>query len=399
MSVAETPRSQGLLQRATSILLRPNAEWDVIAAEPATIGGLFLGYAAILAAIPALLQLLSGFVPICAFGFACITPNPVFLAASAVIYYAISLAGVFVVGLIIDALAPAFGGQRDASQAMKTAVYSWTAAWLAGILIIIPWLGWRLTLVFSLYSIYLLYAGLPRTMKAPREQLPAYTAVVVVLAVVVLVIGGVLSGVVRTVGVISSALAGDQHPRVSGTIDLGRGASVDLDELAAAGRQAEAQMKAQQHGGPGKIVAVDPERLKALLPMSVAGAARTDISATKLSAAGFGGSDAEATYQNGAARVTLRLTDLGAAGSFAAMASAVSGEREERTATGYKKVSTDGGRLSVERFNDADKSGQYSIIVANRFSIEADGAGVGMDVLKAAVAAIGPERVAALAHG
>lgn len=397
MSVAEAPRLQGLLQRAANILVRPQAEWDVIAAEPATTQGLFLGYAAILAAIPALAQVLSGMTGLCFMGVC--RANPAFVVVSAVIYYAISLAGVFVVGLIIDGLAPAFGAQKDITQAMKTAVYSWTAAWLAGILIVIPIFGWRLSLLLGLYSIYLLWVALPRTMKAPQQQTPGYTALVVVLAVVVVAIGGVASGVVRTMGEISAILSGAAAPKVSGTVNLGDGASVDLDKLRAAGLQAEAQMKAQKESGPGKIVAVDPERLKALLPQVVAGAARTDISATTLDAAGFGGSNAEATYQNGAARVTLKLTDLGAAGSFAAMASALRGEREERTATGYNKVSTDGGVLSVERYDATDKSGEYSIIVANRLSIVADGAGVGMDVLKSAVAAVGPERVAALAHG
>jgi len=397
MSVADAPRSQGLLQRATNIILRPKAEWDVIAAEPATTQGLFLGYAAILAAIPALAQVLHGLLPFC-FIVACYTPNPVFVVISAAVYYVVSLVGVFLVGLIINALAPSFGGQKDASQAMKTAVYSWTAAWLAGVLVVVPWFGPLLSLV-GLYSIYLLYLGLPRTMKSPEQTSIAYTAVAVVLGIVVFVIGGAIAGAVQTMGAIGGSVVGATNPNLSGTVNLGNGASVDLDKLRAAGQQAEAQMKAQQQGGPGKVVAVDPERLKALLPENVAGAGRTDISATSASAAGFGASNAEATYQNGDARITLKLTDLGAAGSFAAMASAVSGRTEEHTATGYKKVSTENGQLTIERYDNQDKSGEYSIIVANRFSIEADGAGVGMEALKAAVAAVGPDRVAALAHG
>lgn len=397
MSVADAPRSQGLFQRATNIILRPKAEWDVIAAEPATTQGLFIGYAAILAAIPAVAQVISGVMPLCFFG-ACFTPNPLYVVIGAVAYYMVSLAGVFAVGLIIDALAPSFGGQKDPSQAMKTAVYSWTAAWLAGALLIVPFFGWLLSLV-GLYSIYLLYVGLQRTMKAPEQQSIGYTAVVVILAIVVFAVGGAIAGTVRTMGTIAGGVAGVSSPNVSGTVSLGNGASVDLDKLRAAGQQAEAQMKAQRQGGPGKVVAVDPERLKALLPDTIAGAARTDISATSASAAGFGASNAEATYQNGDARITLKLTDLGAAGSFAAMASAVSGQSEEHTATGYKKVSTEGGQLTIERYDNQDKSGEYSIIVANRFSIEADGSGVGMDALKAAVAAVGPDRVASLAHG
>jgi hypothetical protein len=136
-----------------------------------------------------------------------------------------------------------------------------------------------------------------------------------------------------------------------------------------------------------------------MLPDNVAGAARTDVSATTASAAGFGASNAQATYQNGGAQITLKVTDLGAAGSFAAMASAVSAHSEEHTANGYRKVSTEGGMLTTEKYDNQSRSGEYSVIVANRFSIEADGSGVDMDALKAAVAAVGPERVAALARG
>ncbi len=396
MSVADAPKSHGLIQRATNILLHPKAEWDVIAAEPATVQSIFI-YAAVLAGVAALARLAHGLMPFCFF-VACYTPNPVFAVISSVVYYIVTLAGVFVVGLIIDALATGFGGEKNQVQAMKAAVYSWTAAWLAGIFVVVPWLGLLLSLL-GLYSIYLLYIGLPRTMKAPEAQAVGYTAVVVVLGIVVFVIGGAIAGTVATMGALSGSLASGSVAPVTGTVHFGNGGSLDLDKLRAAGQQAEAQMKAQREGGPNRVVAVDPERLKALLPDSVAGAARTDVSATSAGAAGFGASNAEATYQNGNARITLKLTDLAAAGGFAAMAGAFNVQSDEQTSTGYKKVSTVNGMLVTEKYDNQSKSGEYVMIVANRFAIEADGDGVGMDVLKAAVAAVGPDRVAALAHG
>jgi len=398
MSVAETPRSQGLIQRATNILLHPKAEWDVIAAEPATVQGLFLGYAAILAALSAIAQVVHGLIPFC-FLIACYTPNPVFVVLSAVVFYAASLAGVFLIGLVVDALAPGFGGEKNQVQAMKTVVYSWTAAWIAGVLVILPFVGGLLALVLSLYSFYLLYVGLQRTMKAPEQQAVAYTLVAAVAGIVIFVCVAAVAGTITTMGKVSAAMASGQITAPGGTVRLGNGASIDLDRLQAAGKQAEAQMKAQQEGGSNKIVAVDPERLKAMLPDSVAGAARSDISASSAGAAGFGASNAEATYRNGEAQITLKITDLAAAGSFAAMAGAINVQSSEQTATGYKKISTVNGMLITEKYDNQAKSGEYTVIVANRFSIEADGEGVSMDVLKAAVAAIGPDRVAALAHG
>ena len=396
MSVAEAPRSHGLIQRAMNILLHPKAEWDVIAAEPATVQSIFI-YAAVLAAIPAAARILHGLMPFCFF-IACYTPNPLFAVVGAVVWYVVSLAGVFVVGLIIDALATGFGGQKDQTQAMKAAVYSWTAAWLAGVFVVIPWIGPLLSLV-GLYSFYLLYLGLPRTMKSPEQQSVGYTVVVIVLGIVVFIVGGAIAGTVTAMGAISGLAAAGSTSPVTGTVHFGNGASVDLDKLRAAGQQAEAQMKAQQDGGPNKVNAVDPERLKALLPDSVAGAARTDVSATTAGAAGFGASNAEATYQNGNARITLKITDLAAAGGLAAMAGAINVQSDETTATGYKKVHTENGMLTTERYDNQSKSGEYTVIVASRFAVEADGDGVGMDALKGAVAAIGTDRVAALAHG
>jgi len=42
---------------------------------------------------------------------------------------------------IIKALAPTFGAEQNSSQALKVAVYSYTPAWIAGVLQIVPLLG------------------------------------------------------------------------------------------------------------------------------------------------------------------------------------------------------------------------------------------------------------------
>src|SRR5579872_6398058 len=189
MSVVETPRSQGLIARVINIVMHPRTEWDVIASEHATTQGLILGYAAVLAAIPALAQLIRGLMPHCFF-VACYTPNPIFVVVGAVVYYLLALASVFVIGLIIEALAPSFGGEKSQVQAMKVAAYSWTAAWLAGIFIIIPWVGWLFTFLLSLYSLYLLYLGLRGVLKSPEDKAVVFTLVVVVIAFLVFLVAG-----------------------------------------------------------------------------------------------------------------------------------------------------------------------------------------------------------------
>src|SRR3546814_17975909 len=62
--------------------------------------------------------------------------------------------------------------------------YAWTAAWVAGIATIVPWLGWLVVLAGGIYSIYMLYLVLPHTMKCPPEKAAGYTVVTAIIAVV-----------------------------------------------------------------------------------------------------------------------------------------------------------------------------------------------------------------------
>ena len=87
--------------------------------------------------------------------------------------------------------------------------------------------------------------------------------------------------------------------------------------------------------------------------------------------------------------VTLTITDLGAASGLAALAGAMNVQSDQETATGYERVQTINGRLTKETYDNTNKSGDYSIVVANRFSIDASGSGVPIDTLKGAVNSVG----------
>ena len=81
-----------------------------------------------------------------------------------------------ILALIINELATLFGGRMDLVAAFKVAAYSSTPAWLAGVFWIIPVFA-SLSIV-GLYSLYLLYLGLPPLMRVPEGRSMAYTAVV-----------------------------------------------------------------------------------------------------------------------------------------------------------------------------------------------------------------------------
>lgn len=203
MTVAEGPKAAGLVERVQNILLRPKAEWDVIDAEPASVQSLFVGYACLLAAIPAVAGMIGGLFPVCVLG-VCVHLNPIFVVVGAIVNYAVSLVGVYVIGLVIDALAPSFGGERNQLQAMKVAVYSFTASWLAGVFVIFPPLV--ILSILGLYSLYLLYVGLPKLMKAPQDKALGYTAVSILLGLVVFLIAGAIGAAVRNFGAAAPAV-------------------------------------------------------------------------------------------------------------------------------------------------------------------------------------------------
>lgn len=177
----------GLIDRAKNIIMRPKAEWAVIDTEPATVGGLYTGYIIPLSLLPAI----AGAVGLALFGisvpFFGNIKVPVGTAlGSAAVQFVGGLIGIYIVALVIDALAPTFGGTKSPIQAMKVAAYSYTAAWVFGILAIIPALG-LIVLLLSLYSLYLLYTGLPVLMKSPQEKSLGYTALTVLVVIIVYV--------------------------------------------------------------------------------------------------------------------------------------------------------------------------------------------------------------------
>jgi hypothetical protein len=188
-----------LVERVKNILLTPQTEWPVIDKEETTIGGLITGYVMILALIPAIAGILGSLV----FG----KFGLVFGLISAVFGYVIAIASIYIVAFIIDALATTFGGTKNMVQAAKVAAYSYTAAWVAGVLNIIPIAGGILAMLGSLYGLYLLYLGLPMLMKAPADKAIPYTLVTIVCLIVVTVILGLILGGIMALGLIGGGAA------------------------------------------------------------------------------------------------------------------------------------------------------------------------------------------------
>lgn len=161
-----------LVDRVKNIIVSPRTEWPRIAEEPATVGSLYTGYILILAAIGPIATLLHLLFVGLGFG-----------VGIAIAVYLISLVVTYVLALIVDSLAPTFGGEKNFVQSLKLTAYSWTATWVAGILSLLGPLA-ILALVVMVYSFYTFYLGVPVMKKVATEKAIGFTLIVVVCGVV-----------------------------------------------------------------------------------------------------------------------------------------------------------------------------------------------------------------------
>jgi hypothetical protein len=189
-----------IIHRARAVLVTPRTEWPVIAAEPTAVQDLYREYIIILAAIAPVAQ----FVKVSILGYAWHGFRVYRLGmgtglTAAIVQYVAALAAVYLLAIIVEALAANFGGQPNRLQALKLVAYSYTASWVAGAALILPGLAGFIGLAGAIYSIYLLYLGLPSTMTVVPERAAGYTAVIVISAVVlgwiIAVITGDITGV------------------------------------------------------------------------------------------------------------------------------------------------------------------------------------------------------------
>lgn len=380
-----------LVERVKGILLRPKTEWEAIDQEPTSIAGIYRKHVIPLAAVPALATLIGSLV----FGYSIlgITYRPPLVSAlvSALVQYGLTLAGVFVLALVIDMLAPKFEATASKVQAFKVAAYSATAAWVAGIFNLVPALS--MLTILSIYSLYLLYLGLPRLMRAPQEKAFSYTAVVVVVMIAIgLVISLLVAPIARQFGAgsnsgsLAEAVGRAGEGTVSGTIDIPGGGSIDIGGLQeAANSIAQAGTDANSREANADLTPIDPKVLDALLPESFGGLPITERESSSMAAGGVGGSHVEAHYGSGDTSVQITITDMAALGGLGAVANAMNIERNHQTSTGYERVGKVDGRMTTEKWNSATKRGSYGILVGNRVHVEAEGRGVKIDTLKSAV--------------
>jgi Yip1 domain len=393
-----------IVARAKNITLSPKTEWPVIATEPDTVAGLYQNYIVILAAIGPV----AGFIGSVLFGkwtlFGLMRPSFASALTELIVTYVLILALTYVAGLIINALAPSFGGVKNQVQALKAAAYAFTVAWIASVIKIAPFLGGVTALVLLaglIYSIYLLNMGLQNTMQAPSTRSAGYTAVVLVICFVIAFVCAMILGAMvgfSTFGPRASLGSVDADNRATAIGAIIAGAQKAGDKMEAAKRSGDPNAQAAAAtdamatimGGGDHVEALAPETLKPFVPETLSGLPRTSIEVARNAAIGIQVSNAKATYQNpqGNPRIELEITDTGGAKGFLAMAGFAGMEEDKQTDSGYEKTYHDGNRLVHEEWNK-NGDGEYTVVLADRFVVVAKGTGVSdIGALKSAVSSV-----------
>ena len=403
-----------LVQRAKNIVLTPKTEWDAIAADPTPTGQIVTGYVLPLAAVAAV----AGFIGMCLVGMSLPFLGTYRMGIGwglglAIYNVVMAVVFVYVIGFIVDALAPTFGGQKNMAQAVKLAAYSYTPAWLAGVLTIIPALS-ILVLIGALYGLYLLYLGLPRLMKNPPDKSAGYTALVVVCAIVVGFIISIIGGLITAPAMMAAHMGSPSSRAVTFDKDSRMG---KLDEFAKKMEEAGKKMEAaQKSGDPGKQMeaalgtlgtvisggkGVEPVQLDALkpfLPEKFAGLPRIETRADRSGVVGLMAAKVEGEYADAGKHVHLSVVDTGGAAGLTSLAAwaAIGATSESETADRVERMRREGNRLVREEISKRGGTNHYSVILADRFVVSADGEGVDINALKSGVNSLDLGKIEAL---
>lgn len=385
--LASTDRA-ALLQRVLDILMRPRETWLKINAEDGNPGRIYLGYLVFLAAIPAVAGFIGySLVGVGAFGISVRVPVVQGLV-SMVVGYVLSLAMVYVLALIANMLAPRFQAQQDMGSAFKLVAYASTAGMLGGVFSILPSLA-MLGLLAALYSVYLIYSGIPVLMKAPQEKAVGYTAALVVCGILAGIVVGLATSLVTPgarglgAGMAGMGDTGSVTMKVPGTdikIDTGRleEASRKMEEAQAKGdtqaaAKAATEMMGAALGGKGGEPFA-PKLLRDTLPERVGDLPRTAIEARSESAMGMQFTHVSARYTHEDKELEIQIQDLGAVPALRmAMAGWATTTAESENADEVERIYRQGDTTIKESYRKDGSSSDVALMLPNGVMVQAYG--------------------------
>lgn len=337
-----------LIERAKSVPLQPKEAWARIDTEATDTATLFTRYAMVLAVIPAV----CGFIGMSLIGFG---------------GFGVTLRVPFVSGLVNMVLSYGLS--------------------LVGLLA-------------ALYSIYLLYTGLPVPMRSAPEKSVGYTVVVIIAAIVMGVVIGAVSALFMPRS--GALFGGADAPAITMNTPGGK-VSIDTAGLEAAGMKMEEAARkmeeAQKSQDPAAIAAatgdaakaaagvlgggqaIAAQSLRAALPEKLAGLPRTVLDVQDGAALGLPTSQASAQYGNDDRQLRLEIVDVGGLGQMAVMAMGmVQGEKEDQTSP--EKTWQEGGRTLHQRYDKDGRHAEFRTILKNGLVVSIEGDKIGVKELR-----------------
>jgi len=363
----------GLVGRIGALLADPRAAWDAIAREEPESTPV-MSYVWPLACLMALAGFIGGW---WAAGFARQTETLIVLGAMALLGLAATILAVHAFAFAAKTLAPRFGAEANGARALQLSGYSATGVLLAGVVQFMPGPAPLAFAVGAVFSAVLVYFGLPRVMRAPRERRQGYLWSLIAIAALACVIGAFALGAagdgVRT-GVRLLPFAQTQAPAPAQAAPAPELSVLDAGAVNRLAAPAAAQG--------------DAARLEGFLPQSLPGGFHR-LEAPALSEHGL--AQASALYANNGARLEIVVAYLGEGGASAVVGAAQSALPMRRDEAGYARHQVIDGRLIAE--SQAGEAIHYSV-VGRRTAISIAGTGgASMDDARAATETIGFTRL------
>ncbi len=139
-------------------------------------------------------------------------------------------------------------------------------------------------------------------------------------------------------------------------------------------------------GGSKRFTPVDFRALGEVLPASVNGLPRGATEGANKQAMGVHGSSASARYGGtGSGSIQVEISDVSGVAGLMGLAENLQQTTDAQTADGFERDVTLGGRKVHEKFTNASRHGELSVIVGQRFTVDLEGNGVDMAALEQAL--------------
>jgi len=370
-----------LIERVKALLLKPGATWDVIDSEEVDVQALYKSWIIPLAVITPLATFIGmTFVGRSILGVTVRTPLLSGLVF-AVVSFAVMLGMVYVIALIIDALAPRFGAEKNFNQAFKTSAYFPVAAWVAGVVGLLPSLA-VVSVIGFLYSLYLLFVGLPKMMKPPQDKAMSYTIVTLLCA----------AGAWIIVSVVASSVTGGA---ASANMRYGANGRITTTQLEANVRKRDTAMeRAAESGDFGDVLGavlgaqtsgptVTPDALVDIAPRRLAGLTLNGTSIEETSMP-FDSVTLTADYRRGDKSMTVTIMNSPMLSSMQGLMGLGAGTYNRRDGRNFERLRRDGDTLIIEEWNDEAERGVYGRTVGDTFMVNVSGHGMSLRELERA---------------